>query len=113
MGGGGENVFKKKKAARKSQRQFTGGVLNIAILGLEGPARRLPRRGAGRLRVLPTRFRPEWNPEILGGLVELGGGKLGGEVGGDVGGEREVGGGRRRKGKLEEREKFLSSPLSL
>ena len=45
--------------------------------------------------------------------MELGGGKLGGEVGGDVGGEREVGGGRRRKGKLEEREKFLSSPLSL
>lgn len=41
--------------------------------------------------------------------MELGGGKLGGEVGGDVGGEREVGGGRRRKGKLEEREKFLSS----
>ena len=46
--------------------------------------------------------------------MELGGGKLGGEVGGDVGGERGwcLGGGRRR-GKLEEREKFLSSPLSL
>ena len=46
--------------------------------------------------------------------MELGGGKLGGEVGGDVGGE-EVGAlvEEEGKGKLEEREKFLSSSLSL
>jgi len=52
--------------------------------------------------------------KVLGGLVELGGGKLGGEVGGDVGGE-EVGAlvEEEGKGKLEEREKFLSSSLSL
>ena len=43
--------------------------------------------------------------------MELGGGKLGGEVGGDVGGE-EVGA-LVEEGKLEEREKFLSSSLSL
>ena len=115
--GGGEN---RKTSSRKKKRQENpkdnsreGGVLNIAILGLER-RKRLPRRGAGRLLevyfLFGTRFRSEWNPEILGGLVELGGGKLG-EVGGDVGGERGwcLGGGRRRRGKLEEREKFLSS----
>ena len=107
-----ENVFKKKKAARKSQRQFTGGrSLEYCHIGARKAKGCLEGGMEGCVYFLfGTRFRPEWNPEILGGLVELGGGKLG-EVGGDVGGERGwcLGGGRRRRGKLEEREKFLSS----